>query len=334
LWGIEGGRVTLEGDGFPIDPVAPQVRVGAQPARLASASNHALAVLIPEGLDGGSTAVRIDELPGETAFVEIGTPLVTGVHQVDSPAYDRHGNLYVTFSGSRGQQAPVSIFIVRQDGTREPFVSDVPNPTSLAFDREGGLYVSSRFDGSVYRVEADGRASLYATDLGVACGLAFGPDGALYVGDRSGSVLRVDADGRAHAFASLPASVAAFHLAFGPDGYLYVAAPTLGTLDRIHRISPDGEAVAWSAGFGRPQGLAFDSGGHLYVVDARRRRADRTGLRSPRRDRARHERDRLSPRRAAAGASATVLAATDQHKPTQTQLGRHRPTQTNTDEIG
>lgn len=268
LWGIEGGRVTLEGDGFPVDPVAPHVRIGAQPARLASASGSALTVVIPGGLEGGPTPVRIDELPGETAFVEIGTPLVTGVHHVDSPAYDRHGNLYVTFSGSRGQQAPVSIFIVRQDGTREPFVSDVPNPTSLAFDREGRLYVSSRFDGSVYRVEADGRASLYASDLGVACGLAFGPDGALCVGDRSGAVLRVDGKGRAHAFASLPPSVAAFHLAFGPDGHLYVAAPTLGTHDPIYRISPDGEVAAWSSGFGRPQGLAFDASGHLYVVDA------------------------------------------------------------------
>jgi sugar lactone lactonase YvrE len=268
LWAIEGGRVTLEGDGFPIDPVAPQVRVGTQTARLASASTAALTVLIPEGLEGGPTSLRVDELPGETAFVEIGAPLVTGVHHVDSPAYDRHGNLYVTFSGSRGQQAPVSIFVVRPDGTREPFVSDVPNPTSLTFDREGRLYVSSRFDGSVYRVEADGRASLYATDLGVACGLAFGPDGALFVGDRSGSVLRVDGDGRARAFASLPPSVAAFHLAFGPDGYLYVAAPTLGTRDPIYRIAPDGGVVAWSSGFGRPQGIAFDAAGHLYVVDA------------------------------------------------------------------
>jgi sugar lactone lactonase YvrE len=268
LWAIEGGRITLEGDGFPVDPAVPHVRVGAQPARLSAASPTSLTVVVPEGLDGGQTAIRVDELPGETAFVEIGAPLVTGVHHVDSPAYDRHGNLYVTFSGSRGQQAPVAIFIVRPDGTREPFVTDLPNPTSLAFDREGRLFVSSRFDGSVYRVEPDGRAALYASDLGVACGLAFGPDGRLYVGDRSGSILRVEPQGKARTIASLPPSVAAFHLAFGPDGALYVTAPTLSTNDAIYRVTTDGDVSVFASGFGRPQGLAFDAAGHLFVVDA------------------------------------------------------------------
>jgi sugar lactone lactonase YvrE len=225
-------------------------------------------VLIPAGLEGGQTAIRLDELPGETAFVEIGSTLVTGVHHVDSPAYDRHGNLYVTFSGSRGQQAPVAIFVVRPDGTREPFVSDLANPTSLAFDREGRLFVSSRFDGSVYRVEPDGKAMLYASDLGVACGLAIGPDNRLYVGDRSGSILRVDADGKSHVIATLPPSIAAFHLAFGPDGHLYVTAPTLSTTDAVYRVTTAGEVSVFCSGFGRPQGLAFDAAGHLFVVDA------------------------------------------------------------------
>jgi len=267
LWAIEGGRVILDGENFPLERGVPHVRIGTQPARLSAASPTSLTIIVPSGLEGGSTAIRVDELAGETAFVEIGAPLVSGVHHVDSPAYDRHGNLYVTFSGSRGEQAPVAIFIVRPDGTREPFVTDLPNPTSLAFDRAGRLYVSSRFDGSVYRVEPDGKAALYASDLGVACGLAFGPDGALFVGDRSGSILRVEADGRARQFATLPPSIAAFHLAFGPDDYLYATAPTLGTSDGVYRIAPDGTATMWCAGFGRPQGLAFDAAGHLFVVD-------------------------------------------------------------------
>jgi sugar lactone lactonase YvrE len=268
VWAIQGGRVSLEGDGLPVDPDVPMVRVGGVPARLAKASTTALTVIVPEGLEGGQTAIRIDQLPGETAYIDVGTPLATGLHQVDSPAYDRHGNLFVTFSGSRGQQAPVTIFVVRPDGTREPFVSDVPNPTSLAFSPDGELFVSSRFDGSVYRVTADGRATLHATELGIACGIAFSPDGALYVGDRSGSILRVDHQGRTEAFATLPASVAAFHLAFGPDAALYVTGPTHGPSEVVYRIPPNGRPAVCAVGFGRPQGLAFDAAGHLYVVDA------------------------------------------------------------------
>jgi len=267
LWAVEGGRVTISGSGFAVDPSLPQVFIGGLPARLASASSRALTAVVPAGLEGGHSPVRVEGAPGETAYLDVGAPLATGLHQVDNPAFDLHGNLYVTFSGSRGQQAPVAIYIVRPDGSREPFVTDLANPTSLAFDQEGRLHVSSRFDGSVHRVEADGTVTTVATDLGIACGIAFGSDGALYVGDRSGSILRV-AGGRALQFATLPPSVAAFHLAFGPDRWLYVTAPTLGARDAVYRISPTGDVETLYEGFGRPQGLAFDSLGRLYVVDA------------------------------------------------------------------
>jgi sugar lactone lactonase YvrE len=267
LWAVEGSRVTIAGSGFGIDPRLPEVRVGGAVARVASASPGALVAVVPPGLDGGRTPVRLEGALGETAYVEVGAPIATGLHLVDNPAFDRHGNLYVTFSGSRGQQAPVSIYIVKRDGSRQPFVSNLPNPTSLAFNAAGRLFVSSRFDGSVHVVDPDGTVSTYAADLGVPCGIAFGPDEVLYVGDRSGSILKV-VDGRATLVAALPPSVAAFHLAFGPDGWLYVTAPTLGSTDRIYRVSPDGRVEVFSSGFGRPQGIAFDATGALYVVDA------------------------------------------------------------------
>ena len=119
----------------------------------------------------------------------------------------------------------------------------------------------------MHRVARDGSSTQFASDLGVACGIAFGPDGSLYVGDRSGSVLRV-AGKEVSLFATLPASVAAFHLAFGPDGSLYVTAPTLSSRDPVYRIRASGEVEVFYDGLGRPQGLAFDSDGHLYVVDA------------------------------------------------------------------
>jgi hypothetical protein len=267
LWAVEGGRVTISGTGFSLEPQPPEVRLGGVRATLAHASRQSLTVIVPAGLDGGHTPVRIDSAPGETAYVEIGAPVATGVHQVDNPAFDHEGNLFVTFSGSRGQEAPVSIYVVRRDGSREPFVVGLPNPTSMAVDPRGRLHVSSRFDGSVHLVARDGSVTTVVTDLGVACGIAFNRDGELFVGDRSGSILRVS-EGRASVFATIPSSVAAFHLAFGPDGWLYVTAPTLSSRDVIYRVSPEGGIETYCDGLGRPQGLAFDSDGHLYVVDA------------------------------------------------------------------
>lgn len=202
------------------------------------------------------------------AYVEHAAPFATGLHQVDNPVFDRDGNLYVTYSGTRGQQVPVSIFRVRPNGTRETFSSGIINPTSMAIDSKGRLYVSSRFEGTVYRVDEQGEAETFATDLGVACGLAFAADGTLFVGDRTGTILKVDGGGRATPFATLPSSIAAFHLALGPDESLYVTAPTVSPYDVVYRIEPDGHVTVYSSRFGRPQGLAFDAAGSLFVIEA------------------------------------------------------------------
>jgi sugar lactone lactonase YvrE len=232
------------------------------------ASRDRVAVEAPDGLPGGQAAIAMSWLSGVTAFIESGEPLATGVHQVDNPVFDRSGNLFVTYSGSRGQDAAVSIFRVPPGGAREPFVSGIVNATSMAIGPDDRLYVSSRFDGTVSRVLEDGRHEVIASDLGRACGLAFAPDGTLFVGDRSGTIFHIDAKGSTTAFATLPASVAAFHLAFGPDHCLYVTAPTLASSDRVYRMSSSGQVEALAAAFGRPQGLAFDADGVLHVVEA------------------------------------------------------------------
>jgi glucose/arabinose dehydrogenase len=227
-----------------------------------------LVVVVPAQVEGGRMPVRLDDVAGTTVLLDVAVPLATGLHLVDSPVFDRDRNLFVTFSGTRGQQAPVSIFKVTPGGTREPFAAGILNPTSLAIDPGGRLYVSSRFEGAVYRVSENGTPETFAADLGVACGLAFDPAGQLYVGDRSGSIFKVDRDGSATLFASLPASVAAFHLAYGPDEALYVTGPTLAPRDALYRVDASAKVdVVWS-GFGRPQGLAFDASGSLYVVEA------------------------------------------------------------------
>lgn len=261
-----GGRIAITGAGFAVEGV-PDVRIGGVVARVAAARASRLTIIVPSGLAGGPTAVEVDGCDG-SVVVQVGRQLTDGLHQVDSPAIDAQGRVYVTYSGTRGQQVPVSIFRISDDGTRESFVTGLVNPTGMAFGPDGNLYVSSRFEGVVYKVDESGQHDVAVSDCGVPCGLAFTPDGALLVGDRSGSTLRVLPGGRAVAIATVPASVAAFHLAMGPDGFLYVTAPTMSARDHVYRVSMEGEVeIVWS-GFGRPQGLAFGPDGTLYVAEA------------------------------------------------------------------
>ena len=68
------------------------------------------------------------------------------------------------------------------------------NATAIAFDRAGQMYVSSRYDGTVYRVAPNGTMSSYAESMGVATGIAFDREENLYVGDRSGTIFKIARD--------------------------------------------------------------------------------------------------------------------------------------------
>ena len=266
---VPGGRVTVEGGPFGVhDTHLPVVRIGTHEARLVFATPRELSTLVPPGLEGARVQVRVEDAPGASVFVEVGRVVATGIHQVDSPAVDPEGTVYLTCSGTRGQQTPVSVYRVRDGGPREVFVTGLTNATALAMGPDGALYVTSRFDGSVSRIDAQGRAETVVSDLGIACGLAFGGDGAMYVGDRSGTVFRVEASGETRTLATLPPSVAAYHLAVGPDEAVFVAGPTMGSRDHVYRIDPAGRVDVFASGFGRPQGLAFGPSGALYVVEA------------------------------------------------------------------
>jgi len=265
---IPGGRLWIHGEHLPTTSLT-GVTIGSTAARISFASPARMAVHVPLQVERGTVPVKLDSVPGSTLYAEVGHTLAVGLHQVDSPVPHNDGSVFVTYSGTRGQDVPISVFRVRPDGAREPYVHGVVNATSLALGPDGRLYVSSRFEGRVYRVGADGHADVIASELGVATGLAFGPDGSLYVGDRSGTIFRIDSKGRTDDIARVPPSVAAFHLAMSHDGWLYVAGPTLASFDALRRVRvSDGlvESLDWT--FGRPQGLAFDGHGVLHAVEA------------------------------------------------------------------
>ena len=273
---IAGGEMQIRGEGFsPNGHNRPRVRFGGLDGNLLISSDRYLVARVPEGAVSCELTVDNQQHPSNAIPVEVGVSIAENMHPVANPAIDAHGNIFVTFSGSRGQKVPVGVFRIDPDYNVKSFLTDLMNPTGLAFDREGHLYVSSRFDGNIYRAAPNGTASVYAEGMGVATGIAFDAEQYLYVGDRSGTIFKIAPDRQIFVFATLEPSISAYHLAFGPDGYLYVTGPTTSSFDSIYRISRAGEVEKFFQGLGRPQGLAFDAAGNLYVAASR---AGRKGI--------------------------------------------------------
>ena len=262
---IAGGELQIRGKGFA-NSDRPYVTIGEIGAPVIVGSDSFVIARVPEGAAAGGLVVQSGQQSSDAWACDIGVLVADNLHPVANPAIDSAGNIYTTFSGSRGQKVPVAVYKIDLNYSMKPFINDLMNATGLAFDSQGLLYISSRYDGFVYQAMPNGNMSVFVEGMGVATGIAFDGQQNLYVGDRSGTVFKISPDRQIFVFATLEPSIAAYHLAFGPDGYLYVAGPTTSSFDSIHRISSHGEVEVFYRGLGRPQGLAFDDEGRLYVA--------------------------------------------------------------------
>jgi sugar lactone lactonase YvrE len=264
---IPGGEITIHGSGFVSRAQArPVVRFGETEASLALAAENRLIARVPEGSAGGVVRVVSAGQESQPHPVAIGLQIADNLHPVANPAVDATGNIYVTFSGSRGQKVPVSLYKITANYSVKPFVTSLVNPSGLALDRDGNLFVSCRDDGTIYRITPEGRPEQWIEGMGVATGIAFDKNGNLYVGDRSGTIFKISPSREIFVFATLEPSLAAYHLAFHPSGDLYVTGPTTSSFDRVLRFTQGGDVSTFFRGLGRPQGLAFDRDTNLYVA--------------------------------------------------------------------
>lgn len=268
--GIPGGEVVIEIAEFSVEQLrACSARFNGESAHLVGFNSRRVLAIVPEELPDGETEVSVTNGVESSVPVKmiVGRKLAEDLHPVTNPAFDPDdGALFVTRSGSRGQQLPVSIFRIDTNGELTDFSGEITNPTGIAFDKTGQMFVTSRMDGTVFRITPFKEAVAFARNLGVATGMAFDKAGRMYVGDRTGTIYRVNGIGEETAWAKLEPSVSAYHLAFGPDDALYVTGPTVSSYESVMRVDAGGQASVFYRGLGRPQGLAFDRDGNLYVA--------------------------------------------------------------------
>jgi sugar lactone lactonase YvrE len=264
---LPGGEVKILGTGLrPPELRRPSVLFGDMEAPVIISSDDFVVARVPQGAASGPVVISTNGHASNAHQVKVAGLIAENLHPVSNPAIDAEGNIYVTFSGSRGQKVPVAIFKIDTNYNIKPFVVELMNATAIAFDRAGQMYVSSRYDGTVYRVAPNGTMSSYAESMGVATGIAFDREENLYVGDRSGTIFKIARDRQIFVFATLEPSVSAYHLAFGPHGDLFITGPTQSSFDAIYKVDPHGAVSVFYRGLGRPQGLAFDRDGNLYAA--------------------------------------------------------------------
>jgi len=270
---ISGGDLEIRGTGLgTAESGQPTVRFGDSVGRLVVGGSKRVVVKVPDEAEEGPMTVESAGVESAPHPCAVGLSIAQNLHPVGNPAVDADGVIYTTRSGARGEKVPVSVFKIDLNFNIRPLVSDIVNPTGLLVDHDGKLLISGRNNGTIYSVDAGGSIEIYAEGMGVASGIAMDHAGNLFVGDRTGTIFKISPDRQIFVFATLEPSISAYHLAMSPDQNLYVTGPTTSSFDNIYRISPNGDVDVFFRGLGRPQGMAFDVSGDLFVTASYRGR--------------------------------------------------------------
>ena len=195
-------------------------------------------------------------------------------------------NLYVSVNGAicgfNCSEFSGSISEYTPDGMQSTFASELARPRGLAFDSSGNLFVAvnrhappiPQFQGRILKFPPLGHQSVLGNvalsiieDLVTDSGgntFAMADSASSTIGDIS-NIYKFAPDGTRTLFGSIPIA-SGFGLALDSVGNLYAAA---GDGQTIYKFAPDGTRTIFAGpsafGDSAPVGLAFDSGGNLFV---------------------------------------------------------------------
>ena len=101
---LAGGEVRITGSGLrPPELRRPRVQFGEAEGSILISSDDFLVARVPEGASSGKIIVSNNGDSSNPHEIKLAVPIAEKLHPVTNPALDHEGNIFVTFSGARGQ---------------------------------------------------------------------------------------------------------------------------------------------------------------------------------------------------------------------------------------
>ena len=150
----------------------------------------------------------------------------------------------------------------------EATFTGLAGPETMVFDSSGNLFVSNGSAKTIKKITPSGVKSTFASGVDVV-GMAFDPFGNLFVSQKSKDT---DAsEGVILEFAPDGSSKVFASNLTKPQGLAFDSLGNLYVADPVHdailKISSDGKQTRFASGIGHPHRLAFDAFGNLFVTD-------------------------------------------------------------------
>lgn len=169
------------------------------------------------------------------------------------------------------------VFRISADGTMEVLTEEMSGPTGIVVTPEGRIFVDDCNRSQVVEVLEDGSVELFASNVRFACpnGLTIDPEGNFYVVHfNNGYLHKITPDGEVSEIHRFPTQSA--HVQYH-EGSLFVTARVSHLVYRYDLTTGVVEIIAGSgspgyedgpgpeATFGRPNAIAIDDDGVIYV---------------------------------------------------------------------